>query len=179
MKTAGVVVEAEQERADGARRRLVPAKTGDDAVGGARVLDLEHRALAGRVRARHRGFAITPSSPAPSNRASQSRGERAIARHRGEVQRRRRLAPSSARAGRAPVCASSRMSCAVNREQIERDERRRRLARQFFDPRRGRMQAHLQRVEVETVCATAITISPSTTQRGRQRARSAACSSGK
>ena len=29
---------------------LVPAEAGDDAVGGARVLDLDHRALAGLIR---------------------------------------------------------------------------------------------------------------------------------
>ena len=34
-----------------ARPALVPAEAGDDAVGGARVLDLDHRALAGLVRA--------------------------------------------------------------------------------------------------------------------------------
>jgi hypothetical protein len=42
-----VVVEAEQQRADDAFALLVPAKTRDDAIGGAHVLHLEHRALAG------------------------------------------------------------------------------------------------------------------------------------
>src|SRR5436190_907532 len=60
VKDTRVVVEAEQERADclGAALlgALVPAKAGDDAVGGARVLDLEHRPLAGLVaRARRLG----------------------------------------------------------------------------------------------------------------------------
>ena len=54
MEHAGVVVEAEQERADrlGAAflAALVPAKAGDDAVGRARVLDLQHRPLARLVR---------------------------------------------------------------------------------------------------------------------------------
>ena len=42
-----VVVQAEQQRADAlVRSRLVPAEAGDDAVGGAHVLHLDHRALA-------------------------------------------------------------------------------------------------------------------------------------
>src|SRR5205085_5628093 len=51
MERAVVIVEAEQERADHrARAVLVPAKARDDAVGRARVLDLDHRALARLVR---------------------------------------------------------------------------------------------------------------------------------
>ena len=50
-----VVVEAEQQRADQlVLAVLVPAKAGDDAVGRARVLDLDHRALAGLIRPRRR-----------------------------------------------------------------------------------------------------------------------------
>ena len=52
MQRALVVVEAEQQRADEpVLSRLVPAKARDDAVGRARVLDLDHRALARLVRA--------------------------------------------------------------------------------------------------------------------------------
>src|SRR5690606_41746606 len=36
------------------------------------------------------------------------------------------------------------------REHVERDERGRRLARELLDSRRGGVEAHLQRVEVET-----------------------------
>src|SRR5256885_1177690 len=48
---AGIVVEAEEARADhGAGSVLVPSEAGDRAIGGARVRDLEHRALARPVR---------------------------------------------------------------------------------------------------------------------------------
>src|SRR5688500_18168146 len=50
VQPAFVVVETQEQRADGVRAALVPSETGDDAVGGARVLYLEHRALAGHVR---------------------------------------------------------------------------------------------------------------------------------
>ena len=129
--------------------RLVPAEAGDDAVGRARVLDLDHRALARLRTCRPAGFAITPSRPAPSNRASHSRATAAIARHRRQVDRRldareRALEP------RAPLALRRRADvAAIDREQIERDERRRRLLRQLRDARRRRMQPHLQRVEVE------------------------------
>jgi len=47
MEIAMLVIETEQERADAFTLAvLVPPEAGDDAVGGARVLDLEHRALA-------------------------------------------------------------------------------------------------------------------------------------
>src|SRR5207247_4627979 len=53
MQHALAVVEPEQQRADElVLAALVPAKAADHAVGGARVLDLQHRALARRVRER-------------------------------------------------------------------------------------------------------------------------------
>src|SRR5262249_48551340 len=51
LQRAVLVVQPEQQRADDSRALLVPAEAGDDAVCGARVLDLQHRALAGLVRA--------------------------------------------------------------------------------------------------------------------------------
>ncbi len=42
---------------------------------------------------------------------------------------------------------------AIGGQKIEPDESRRNLRRQFRDARRGRMQAHLQRVEVEGVAS--------------------------
>ena len=47
---AFLVVEPEQQRSHRIVRVLVPAEAGDDAVRRAGVLDLEHRARAGRVR---------------------------------------------------------------------------------------------------------------------------------
>src|SRR5436190_19440231 len=46
LQRAVVVIQAEQKRSDGVLAALMPAKSGDHAVGGARVFDLEHRALA-------------------------------------------------------------------------------------------------------------------------------------
>ena len=58
LQRAGVVVEAEQERADGRPlAALVPAEAGDDAVAFALVLDLEHDALVRLVACRR------PASP--------------------------------------------------------------------------------------------------------------------
>src|SRR3989442_5274511 len=49
-----VVIEAEEKRADGVFPALVPAESGNHAVRGAGVLDLEHRPLAGLIGARRR-----------------------------------------------------------------------------------------------------------------------------
>src|SRR5262245_49550246 len=51
MQAAAIVVEPEQQRSDQRPASvLVPAETGNDAVGRARVLHFEHRALARLVR---------------------------------------------------------------------------------------------------------------------------------
>ena len=125
-----LVVEPEQQRADQhVLARLVPAEAGDDAVGGARVLDLEHRALA-RLIGASAGLAMTPSSPAPSKRASHS-----AATPRSRVigvrwTRRLAAAPAAASSARAAlVLRRRRADPAADREQVERDERRRRRLR--------------------------------------------------
>src|SRR5262249_52898899 len=79
LERSPVVVQAQQQRADDAFPFLVPAKARDDAVGGARVLDLHHRALAGLV-----GPALWLRDHAVEPRAFEATeplaGERAIAR---------------------------------------------------------------------------------------------------
>src|SRR6185369_4773276 len=45
LQHAAVVIEAEQQRPDSVLAALVPAESRDHAIGGANVLDLEHRAL--------------------------------------------------------------------------------------------------------------------------------------
>ena len=82
-----VVVQPEQQRADRILSALVPAKTGDDAVGRARVLDLDHRALAGLVGAvvRLRDHAVEAGA---FEALQPLGGDLAIARHRREVERR-------------------------------------------------------------------------------------------
>ena len=73
MQHARVVVEPEQQRADErVLAALVPAEARDDAVRGARVLDLHHRALARQVGEVASAWPSTPSSPAPSKRWNQS-----------------------------------------------------------------------------------------------------------
>src|SRR5579862_6523211 len=49
LQAATIVEQPEQQRADGVSSALVPAKSGDDAVSRARVLDLDHRADAGLI----------------------------------------------------------------------------------------------------------------------------------
>jgi len=49
MQRAAVVVQPEKQGADRVGNRFVPSESSDDAVGGAGVLDLEHRAFAGFV----------------------------------------------------------------------------------------------------------------------------------
>ena len=150
MQPPALVVESEQQRSDAlVSSGLVPAKTGDDAFGGAHVLHLEHRAFARLVESRSAGFAITPSSPAPSKRASQSdasAGSWVIGvRWMGGA------ASSSNRSRRArrSLWTRSRRSLPVHGESVERDERGRRLLRELGHPRGRRMQPQLQQVEIE------------------------------
>ena len=92
---------------------------------------------------------MTPSSPAPSKRRNQSSRERAIARRRGEVHRRRRarehalepLAPHRERRVAQVLVAE--------REQVPGHERGRRLRGEQLHARRGGMDAQEQRLEVE------------------------------
>ena len=103
-----VVVEAEQERADHrARPVLVPAEAGDDAVGRARVLDLDHRALAGAVR-RVETLGHHAVETGALEAAEPVLGERAIARRGREVDRRRRARRAPARAAAAAARAAPR-----------------------------------------------------------------------
>ena len=110
---------------------LVPAEAGDDAVGGARVLDLDHRALAGLVRRRRPAWRSRRRGP----RLRSARATRRPARGRassasgGSAARRRAEQPLEPR---APL-ALRRVAqiVAVDGEQIEGDERRRRLLRQL------------------------------------------------
>ncbi len=155
MEHAGVVEQAEQQRADrlGAAvfGALVPAKAGDDAVGGARVLDLQHRPLA-RLVGRGERLGDDAVEAGAFELAQPRRRDVALARRRREVKRRRR-------AGEQPSSAARRSSCERSAgsghrgEQVEGDERRRRRARELGDARRRRMQPLLQGVEVEPVGA--------------------------
>ena len=180
MQRALVVVQPEQQRPDErARTGLVPAEAGDDAVGGARVLDLEHRALARADSTPSSGFAITPSRPAPSKRCSQST---ASSRSRViGVRWNRRLEPlgkrRSSRARRSRCGASRRSSPpTASRSKATND------AGVSFASFATRDAAGCRRscsASKSSPCGVAMTISPSTTQPSGRRASSASCSSGK
>src|SRR2546425_467163 len=82
VQCATVVVEAQQERADHRPHAvLVPAEAGDHAVGCARVLDLDHRALARAVR-RIQTLGHHTVEPGALEATEPVRGEGAVARRR-------------------------------------------------------------------------------------------------
>ena len=148
MQHAGIVVQAEQQRADGVGAVLVPAEAGDDAVGAARVLDLQHRALARLI---DRRFELRDDAVEAGafELLQPALGLGPIACHRRQVQRRLRAAEQPLEP-RAPLGLRQRhRRLAAGAEQVERDEARRRLLRELRDSRRGGMDALLQRVEVE------------------------------
>ncbi len=128
----GVVVEAEQERAD-ALAVLVQPEPGDDAVGGAVVLDLPEHALVtavgeGRVLG---DDAVEAGSFEPLEPVG---GDGAVGRDRcemdGRLDARHRLLeePPSLREGLLEQRA------VAEREEVEGDEGRRRLTRQLAHP---------------------------------------------
>ena len=143
---------------------LVPAEAGDDAIGGARVLDLDHRALARLVaRPTRLGDDAVEAGAFEARRAS--RRDRAIARHRREVERRLRPRRAASRALRAArPAASPRDVAPPDREHVERDERRRRLACASFATRDAAGCSRICSASKSSPCAVAITISPSSTQ---------------
>ena len=96
------------------------------------------------------GLAITPSSPAPSKLLEPVRRQRAVARHRREVDAAARRWPSSSSSGaRRSACGAAIRLLPVRRQQIEGDERGGRLLRELRHARGRGMQPQLQRVEVE------------------------------
>ena len=126
----------------------MPAETGHDAVGGALVLELEHRPLArlvGRVEALgDDAVEARPFEPVePVHRLGP------IERGRGQVDRRRgcgqdRLEPAaSLRLGHRPQVV------VAEGEQIPGDEARRRFGGEHPNARLGRMDAQEQGVEIE------------------------------
>ena len=78
LQLAGVVVEPEQQRADGACRspRLVPAEAGDDAVALALVLHLQHHALVRLVGAAGAAWPSRRRAPRPRSAGTSRRRSR-------------------------------------------------------------------------------------------------------
>ena len=112
LQHAGVVVQAQQQRAHGILAVAVPAKARHHAIGGARVLDLEHRALAGLVGrvlglGDHAVQARRPRSAAAS-RAPRARSRVIGVRYTGGVD----AGPAAAPAGRGARPAAAPWSSA-------------------------------------------------------------------
>ena len=148
MERARVVEQAEQQRPDvGARAVLVPAEPGDDAVGRALVLDLEHRPLA-RLVGSVESLGDDPVETGALEPLEPVRGGRAIAGRRGQVDR--RLGGPEDRLQSSPSLALRDLAqvLVAEREQVPGDEARRRLLGQHLDPRRGRVDAQQQRLEL-------------------------------
>ena len=147
-----VGVQAEQQRRPAAALRrgvLVQPVARDHDVGGAFVLDLEHRAGVRLVRRDPSGLATTPSSPAPSNWWNQSSAsaESVVVRVRkhGPVEPAQRLLESGPPVGERPV----NVRLVAEGEQVEGDVRRGCLLGEHVDPRLRGVDAFLEHLELE------------------------------
>ena len=143
-----LVVEPEQQRADRVLSALVPAKTGDGAVGRPRVLDLDHRAFAGLVVAccRLRDHAVEPG---PFESCQPLGGHIPIAGHRREMDGRGGISQQLFQL-RAPIALRRAAEIpSLDRQEVESDECGGHGLRQLRDPGCRGMQAQLQRIEVE------------------------------
>src|SRR5436190_1145384 len=144
-----VVVEAEEERPD-AVTVLVRSEPGDDTVGRPLVLDLEPGALVLAVLPRAR-LGDHPVEAGALELLEPVGGDRRVGGRGGEVDGRlgspqhplQALAPLGQRVLTEVVVALG--------EEVERDEARRGLGCQLRHPAGGRMDAHLQEIEVEAL----------------------------
>ena len=92
---------------------------------------------------------MTPSRPAPSKRWNQSCGDRPVSGRRRHVERRRGVGEDALELG-APLCEGRVAEVAVAEgEEVEEDDRRGHLAGEQLHARFGRVEAELQRLEVE------------------------------
>ena len=178
MQASLVVEQSEQQRADDVGSLLVPAETRDHAIGGAGMLDLEHRALAGLIRGvfRFRDHAVK----ARALEALQPfGGDLAVARHRREVDRRLdvRQQPSREHARRSP-CGRSMIdspSTASRSNPTNEDG----IAFDSFATRDAAGCSRNCSASKFRPPSVAITISPSITQPGGSRSSSACVQLGK
>ena len=104
LQRAVVVVQAEQERTHASLPVLVPAETGDHAVGRSRVLDLEHGALA-RLVGQVRRLGDHAVETGALERFSHSAAVRSLAGHGCQVERRARTSAAGARGSGVPPAA--------------------------------------------------------------------------
>src|SRR5512132_296175 len=144
-----VVVEAEQQRTD-AVAVLVGAEPGDHAIGGPLVLDLEPGALVLAVlpRARLSDHAVETGALELLEPVG---GDLRVGGRGGEVDR---WLGAAQHALEALAALRERVRAQVVvalGEEVEGHEARRHLGRQLRHPARGRMDAHLETVEVEAL----------------------------
>ncbi len=151
LKRPFVIVQPEQQRPhEPVFSRLVPAKARDNTIGGARVLDLDHRALARLVHSVRRLDDDTIETGALKAREP-IRRDRMIGRHRCEIDRRLDVSQEPLEAYAPLVLRLGAQVSPVDSNEIERHERRRRLPRQLRHARRRGVKAQLERIEIETV----------------------------
>jgi hypothetical protein len=133
VECAGIVVQAQQQRADvGARPILVPSESGDDAVGRPLVLDLEHRPFAGLVRGIE-ALGDHPVEPGTLEPGEPVGGHRSIRRRRRQVDRRLHGAEHRFQSCTPLALWGGAQVLVTEGEQVPRDEARRRLRREHPD----------------------------------------------
>ena len=147
------VVQAEEEGAEQrllVGRGLVEAVAGDDDVGGADVLDLDHRPAVGLVGAGHAAWRRRRRVQRPRTCANQSSAVVEVGGRRGEVDRRlARSASACSSCARRSLCGASSSDSSPSGQQVEGDERRRGLLGQHPHPRVGRVDPLEQPLELE------------------------------
>jgi hypothetical protein len=147
---AVVLVEAEQQRSDCVRAALVHPIAGDHAVRGALVLDLEHHPLVRLVGAGKR-LGDHPVQPGPFELGEPLLGQTAVAGSRGQMDRclglRQRPLQRSPPLGERPAGPV----LVTQGQQVEGDERGRRLLRQQLDAARRRVNPLLQHLELQPI----------------------------
>ena len=176
---AVVVVEAEQQRADRVRPALVQPVAGDDAVGGALVLDLEHGPLVRLVGAveRLRDHAVETGA---LELVEPLLGDASVRGRRREMDG---CAGADERFLERGAALGERVACVVDvaeREQVERDERAGVCSASIFTRlAAGWIRCCSASKSSLSPEAPITTISPSTTQRSGRFALIASTSSGK
>jgi hypothetical protein len=145
-------VEPEQQRPDGGRVGLVRAVAGHHAVRRAVVLDLRHDALARPVRVLA-ALGDQAVEAGALEALEPVRGEHRVARDRREMHGWRRTGERLLEQRAALAERTVRAVLVAEREQVEGYEARRRALGEQRDPAGRRVQALLQRPEVEPLRA--------------------------
>jgi len=145
---AVALVDAEHQGAHRVGRRRVRPVTGDDAVGGALVLDLGHHPLVGLV-------GLVPVlgdhsvQPGPLELVEPAGRDRSVIGDRGQVHRWHRVGEGRFQAMAALGERAVTQVLVTETEEVEGHEAGRGLRGQRLHPARGRVQPQLEELEVE------------------------------